>query len=289
MQSKATKMPKVFILVLNYNGRQTVLNCLKSIYAQDYPNFEVVLIDNNSTDESFELAKQNFSNAHFIKNNFNLGFAAGNNVGIRFALEKFADYVFLLNNDAYLEKNTLSLLIQKAAKNPTALVSPLIEKNDGATWFAEGKINWLTMKTMHIRKNTKNKCHSSEYLTGCALLVGKKVFQKIGLMDENFFLYYEDADFSLRAKKAGFSLLVYPEAKIIHDEQSNENNPEKIYWLVVSGLRFFQKHTPFYLQPWLWLYLNLRKTKNLCALLFQKNPRVLQVRKAYQDFKQYSA
>ena len=85
--------PTIFVVVLNYNGKDTLAACLSSIYQSDYCHFEVVLVDNASNDGSFELAKNQFSRAHFIKNPTNLGFSRGNNIGIRFALEKFADYV----------------------------------------------------------------------------------------------------------------------------------------------------------------------------------------------------
>src|SRR4030042_6977819 len=109
--------PKVFIIVLNYDGKDTIKACLDSVYKSDYPDFEIVVVDNASGDGSFEFAKNYFSGAHFIKNEKNIGFAAGNNIAIRFALEKFADYVFLLNNDAPIGKDTLSKIFNAAATN----------------------------------------------------------------------------------------------------------------------------------------------------------------------------
>ena len=279
--------PKVFVIVLNYNNKETLLACLKSVYQSDYQNFEVVVVDNNSTDGSFELAKQNFSNAHFIKSPQNLGFGMGNNLGIRFALEKFASYIMLLNSDAYLQKTTLSRLVVEAEKKEVSgLVSPVIKKPDQEIWFAGGKIDWIHMKTKHLFKpKQQEESYESEYLTGCALLVKKSVFEKIGLFDEKFFLYYEDADFSLRAKKAGFFLLVLPSAVAIHDEKSEQLKGQKIYWLVLSGLIFFQKNAPAYLKPWIFCYVLMRKMKNFFKFHLNKNSFAADVRKAYQDFK----
>lgn len=289
MQKKKMPFPKVYILVLNYNGKETLLNCLRSVYQLDYQNFETVIIDNNSDDGSFELAKQNFSTAHFIKNHSNLGFAAGNNVGIRFALEKFADYVLLLNSDAYLKKDALTKLIEETEKVPGFdIASPLITRADEKTiWFAGGKINWLRMRTTHLFDAYSSQPSSSEYITGCAMLVKKQVFKKIGLFDEDFFLYYEDADFSLRAKKNGFSLGIIPAAKITHDERSEQTRSKKIYWLVLSGLIFYKKHLPFYLKPWFFLHLFLRRCKNMLILFFTKTEIALQVRRAYRDFDKF--
>ena len=117
------------------------------------------------------------------------------------------------------------------------------------------------------------------------MLVSKEVFKQIGLFDERYFLYYEDADFSVRAKKAGFELLICPTAKVIHQEQSTIKNDLKIYWLVLSGLLFFSCHSDFSQKIWLFFYLQLRKLKNFHASVFKPSPHVSQVNKAYKDFK----
>ena len=279
--------PTIFVVVLNYNGKETLSSCLSSVYQSDYSLFEVVVVDNASNDGSFELAKNQFSRAHFIKNPVNVGFSKGNNIGIRFALEKFADYVLVLNNDACLKKNTLSKLVGVAQeKTVGSILNPLIFNKDGRSiWFAGGQILWSQMKNIHLTKISAKNLYSTEYCTGCAMFIGKEVFKKIGLFDERYFLYYEDADFSVRAKKAGFELLICPTAKVIHQEQSTIKNDLKIYWLVLSGLLFFSCHSDFSQKIWLFFYLQLRKLKNFHASVFKPSPQVSQVNKAYKDFK----
>jgi len=98
--------PKIFIIILNFNGQDVLAQCLSSVYQSDYLNFEVVVVDNNSSDGSLEQAMKSFSRVHFIKNSENFGFSKGNNVGIRWALEKFADYVLVLNNDAVIDNDS---------------------------------------------------------------------------------------------------------------------------------------------------------------------------------------
>jgi len=283
--------PTIFVIVLNYNGNETILNCLSSIYQSDYLKFEVVLVDNDSQDGSFELAKKNFSRAHFIKSPENIGFARGNNLGIRFALEKFADYVLVLNNDAYLEKNTLSKLLSLAqSRNKSAIINPLILNENGQDiWFAGGTIQWLKMKTLHLKKVISNNPYQTQYCTGCAMFIDKEIFKKIGLFDERYFLYYEDADFSVRAKKAGFNLLICPSAKVTHFEQSTTKNNSKTYWLVLSGMLFFSLNANFSQRIWLFGYIKLRKIKNLYALAFKPSATATKVRKAYSDFKKIKA
>ncbi len=279
--------PTIFIVVLNYNGQDTILDCLSSVYQSDYPKFEVVVVDNDSKDGSFEMAKKQFSRAHFIKNSNNTGYAAGNNIGIRFALEKFADYVLVLNNDAFLKKNTLTELCKLAHSNKKySVLNPLIlNRNETSIWFAGGIIQWPSMKTEHRTEVEAEKPYLTEYCTGCALFVNKDVFKKIGLFDERYFLYYEDADFSMRAKKAGFDLYVCPSIKIYHLEQSTTKNDLKTYWLVLSGLLFFSSHADLFQKIWLFIYLRLRKIKNLYSITFTSSTQAAQVRKAYLDFK----
>jgi len=282
--------PKVYAIVLNYNGGDNVVECLKSLCKSDYPSLEIVVVDNDSKDGSLETVKNLFQKYPIIKNSANLGFAAGTNVGIRFALEKFADYVFLLNNDATVETDTLSKLVEYAEKNGgSGIVSPLIlkEKN-GPPWFAGGKILWTKMRAIHVHYLGQKNAFFSHYASGCAMLVNRSVFKKIGLFDEDYFLYYEDADFSLRAKKENFAVSILPSAIAYHKEVSNKNNPAKIYWLVYSALIFFQKNTPGYLRPWTGTYLALRKLKNAYALLFTNDLNAQLVRKAYKDFKKFS-
>jgi GT2 family glycosyltransferase len=262
---------------------------LDSVFFSDYPDNETVVVDNDSKDGSLELAKNLYPKFHFIKNEKNIGFSAGNNIGIRFALEKMADYVFLLNNDAILEKNTLSKLIETAEREKAGIFSPLILDKDEDIWFAGGKIKWSSMKAVHENNLSNNKkSYPTEYISGCAMLIKKEVFKKTGLLSEDYFLYYEDADFCLRARENGFECRVVPEAKIKHLEKSELDLSNKIYWLVLSGLIFFKKHTPASYKLWTGPYLYLRKMKNIIDNMNNKNKYAAIIKKAFLDFKKWT-
>jgi GT2 family glycosyltransferase len=278
--------PKVFVIILNYNGKETINACLASVFKNNYPNFEVVVVDNNSTDGSFEMAKSGFSKANFIKNEENLGFSSGNNAGIRFSLERGAEYVFLMNNDAEGEVDFLKNIVHVAEeKKETGVLSPVIfNKETKQIWFSGGKINWLRMKSVHETDAKKEEASESEYVTGCAMLIRAEVFKKIGLFDEDFFLYWEDADFSIRSRRAGFKNTVVSNSWVYHSEKSNENNRNKIYWLVFSGILFFKKNTPWFFKPWIFFFLFARKTKNRLDIFWNKNDQAEMVKKAYADF-----
>lgn len=275
--------PLVFILVLNYNGRSTLPSCLRSVFHLDYPDFRVVVIDNASSDGSFEHAKKSYPKAHFIKNSENVGFARGMNVGIRFALDHGAQYIWLVNPDAIVPKESLEPLVDILEKNRgVGIVSPIIKRPGGSIWFGGGKISWRHMRAKHVPPRSLSTPFETGFVSGCAPLIKAAVFQKVGLFDERFFLYYEDADLSLRAKKSGFSIIVHPGVSISHSEESRKN-PEKTYWLVRSGLLFFRKHTPFIGQPAFWIVFLIRKIRNLFRLAKEKNRRDIALARSVGD------
>jgi GT2 family glycosyltransferase len=252
----------------------------------DYPNFEVVVVDNNSRDGSFEEAKLNFSKAHFIQNEENLGFSIGNNSGIRFALERMAEHVLLLNNDTEVEKDFLTKLVEVAETDEKiGIASPVIfNGQDRQIWFSGGRIDWLRMKTIHGRKSATVDFYETDVITGCAMLVKSRVFKEIGLLDEDYFLYWEDTDFTVRAQRAGFKTIVVSGSWIYHFEKSEKEKKNKTYWLVVSGLIFFKKNTPLMLKPWITSYVFLRKMKNWADVVLKRGELAPTVRKAYKDF-----
>jgi hypothetical protein len=170
------------------------------------------------------------------------------------------------------------------------MASPLILSPPRHTvWFGGGRIAWLRMRALHTRPRSRTIPFETGFLSGCALLVKSPVFRIVGLFDERFFLYYEDVDLSLRAKKSGFPIIVHPKATIVHSEESTRN-PEKTYWLVRSGLFFFRKHTPFIGVPFFWIIFAIRRIWNLFRITFSKpaeNKEAISVRDAFRDFWKY--
>lgn len=281
------KSPKIFVVILNWNGKEVLSDCLRSVFSLDYMNFEVVVVDNASRDGSLEMARSSFGRAHFIVNEANNGFAAGMNIGIKYSLSKGARYVWVLNNDTVCGRESLRELLSAAEKEEKcAILSPLILTPSGKAWFSSGKIDYLRMKAYHADPEVstrESESYESQYLSGCAMFFSAETIKKIGFFDEKYFLYYEDADLSVRAKKAGCRLLVVPRSVIVHAEQSGRN-PEKTYWLVRSGLRFFALHTPAMLRPWMILYILLRKVKNGMDKSKGREEALL-VSRAYEDYR----
>ena len=222
-------------------------------------------MDNDSKDKTWKILQNHESESFFIsKSKKNLGFAGGVNRGIRFAQKHFeSDYFFLLNPDATLEESCLGGLIAVSKKNKkVGLLSPIIlNPETGLPWFSGAHIQWWRFRTRHISKTAKANLKENpktDYLTGCALLIKKEVIKKIGFFDEQFFLYYEDTDLSLRARRAGFNLRIVPQAVCSHAESASSSNNTKTYHLVKSGLIFFHKHYPLFALPYFWIVFGTR-------------------------------
>jgi GT2 family glycosyltransferase len=232
--------PKIFILILHYGEQEDTLECLKSLEKLDYPNFKVLAIDNDS---SHRLGDLNFNyKITKLVNAENRGFSGGNNIGIKYALDNGADYILLLNNDTVIEPGFLKILVEEGEKNEkTGILGPVIYKlGTNKPHFAGGKINWFYTGAKHVPG-------ASDYITGACFLIKRKVIKKIGLMPEEYFLYFEDAEWCLKARRAGFSCKVVKEANISHKVSKNtqEYSFSYIYYQYRNGLIFAKRNAPF--------------------------------------------
>lgn len=165
---------------------------------------------------------------------------------------------------------------------PKALLSPIIFDKAGGVWFSGGSLSWWRMRALHRQKICPQK-RNEDFLTGCALFIPMEAVGIIGGFDEKFFLYYEDADFSVRAKKAGFQLLAVPAALVDHGEVS-QIHPKKVYHLVYSGLFFFFKHASGVTMGYMRIYATIRRLKNWLDCLLWGGKEAALVRQAYGDF-----
>jgi hypothetical protein len=252
--------PKVVAVVLNFNGERFLPDCLDSLHTQTYHGLHVVVVDNASTDGSVELIKKNYDWCTLIVNDSNLLFAGGNNVGIRYAMEKLAsDYVLLLNNDIKCEETMVERLVAAAEDDDLAgMTGPKIyywEQPD-LIWSAGGVVNMWTGNTAHIglREVDSGQYDTPsyvDYLTACALMVRRPVIEEIGLLDEGFPMYSEDADWCRRAVEHGYKCLYVPSAKLWHRISASSGGNLSRFKLkrkLLGNLRLFRKHA----RPWHW-------------------------------------
>ena len=214
------KYPAVFVIILNWNGLQDTLECLGSLVSCDYPNFNVIVVDNGSTDGSSDTIRERYPEVHLIRNDRNLGFAAGNNEGIRRALDHGAEMVWLLNNDTVVEKSTLSQLVTAAMESQMiGLASPIIRYYDEpeAIQFCGSYIDWENKRIVKMSDPVKdNDLNMPICLWGTALFIKRDLIEKIGYLNEKYFAYHEDEDYSMRAVMAGFRNIVEHRAIIYH-------------------------------------------------------------------------
>ncbi len=218
---------KIFTVVPTWNNYLDTKECIESLLKSSVNLAGIVIVDNASKDGSAERLKQDFKNqtsVHFNGNAENYGFAKGVNVGIRFALEKGAEYVLLLNNDAVINVDCIEKLYEALINEPKAAIAGpkiLYYKMPQRIWTGESNFSYSKTGIISLQKNkiddSKDRTIKEvSFLTGCAMLIRKSPFEKIGFFDEDYFFYYEDLDFCLRTLKAGFKLLYVPSAKVWH-------------------------------------------------------------------------
>ncbi len=215
----------VAIILVNWNGLEFTSACLQSLRQMNFRDFEVILVDNASQNQEGKKLKNLFPEVDLIENKENLGFTGGNNVGIRKALDQDFSHVMLLNNDTVVEPDFLELMLEKFSQNPSVgIVQPLICFLDeaGKIWSAGGK--WDSFLGRSITLGDRKKLGSYvvedrklDWATGCCMLISREAILKNGLLNEGYFAYFEDVDWSLRFRKMGFEIALASRAKIYHE------------------------------------------------------------------------
>lgn len=286
--------PKVYILLLNWNRAKNTIDCLNSIFDLDYNNFSVVLCDNDSTDNSIEIIKKELSNRNIsfalldegetvgnelrsvtiIRNKKNYGFAEGNNIGIQYVVEQAdSPYLWVLNNDTKVEKNSLRFLVERMNNEPNVgLCGSLIleyGKEQIVQAIGGGKYNNLLGSTWHLgggihRKDVDTVLQNGigpDYIMGASMFVRLSCLPETGLMPTGYFLYYEDIEWSLIFKKE-FLVAVEPKSIVYHKEggtigsSANPSKKEKSvqsdYFSLKNRIRFMTR-CHFYALPIVYL------------------------------------
>jgi len=264
-------MKTIAVIIVNWNGKDDTIECLSSInkLSYDQKKYEIfpIVIDNGSQDNSVKIIKEKFSNIKILESSENLGFAAGNNLGIKYALLNNSDLFLLINNDTILDKNIISNLSDEIdnCENKEGIIAPKIyfapgyeyhleryKKNElgNVFWYAGGIIDWNNMICSHRgvdevdigQYNTKKE---TDFASGCCMLIKKEIVEKIGLFDKKYFMYLEDVDYCLRVKKAGYKIIYQPKAIIWHKNASSSGKPGSTlhnYYLTRNRLIFGMKY-----------------------------------------------
>ncbi len=245
-------MKKVGVVILNYKVKDLAIRAVKSVLDSTYPELSIIVVDNNSKDGLGEELTKDRS-VIFIQNSANLGFTGGNNVGIKKALNMGAELVFMLNPDAYVEKDTIEKLVTGLERYHAGIVNPKIYFDNSKTiWFAGKKFDYKNVLASHIGVDKEDHGQFDEEkeledATGAALLISKEVLEKVGDFDDRYFLYYEESDLVYRAKKAGFKAYYIPSAVVYHKnaQSTGVGSPLQDYFITRNRMLFASKFLPF--------------------------------------------
>lgn len=246
-----TNPPSVSIIVLNWNGSEDTLICLSSLCSLTHPDYNVIVVDNGSTDGSVHEIKTNFPDLTVIETGQNLGYAEGNNVGIRYALEQDAEFILLLNNDTTVAPDLLDQLVNAATQNSDAGVFGAtlfyMDKPD-TVWFAGAQWNAQTLTFDYPYQDQTlpdNPRTATDYACGAALFFRAEVARSIGLLDARFFLVFEESDWCLRATRAGYGCKLVPSAYVWHKVGASfdgESSPLRQYFSYRNRLLWAEKN-----------------------------------------------
>jgi GT2 family glycosyltransferase len=251
-----TMTRSVMIIIVNWNNESDTAECLESCRKLDYPDFSMIVVDNGSSDGSGGRLRQRFPDVEVIETGCNLGFAGGNNVGIRGALEAGAKYIWLLNNDTVVDRGALSALVEVAEHDSTVgMVGSkiLLFGDPGMIWYAGGLIDdHAPYRCSHRGVGEEDMGQYDDlsetgYVTGCSMLVRRDVIEQIGELDEGMFLYFEDTDWGVRARNGGWRLMYAPRSVVLHKASASMggmDSPRMLYYLARNLLYFTRKNYP---------------------------------------------
>lgn len=245
--------PLVYIILLNYNGYEDTIKCVETLNKIDYNNYKILIVDNASTDNSIAVMNKKLVSIDLVPNTINEGFAGGNNLGIKFALKRGADYILMLNNDTLVEPRFLYNMLStfnKAQDIGIVGCKIMYYPETNKIWYAGGYIDWFKFIGKHrgmseIDNGQYDNEEKIDFMTGCCMLVKREVFEKVGLLSEEYFMYLEDVDFCVKVAENNFKIWYNPKAIIYHKVGSSNDGEESsflIEWVNRNRLIFMNKY-----------------------------------------------
>lgn len=276
--------PLVYSVTLNWNRKKDTLDCLQSVLASSHPNVRAVLVDNASTDGTVEAVHSSLPQVTTLVNPTNLGYAAGVNVGLRYAMEAGADYVLILDNDAVIDSQALKLMVDVAQARPSVgLLTPkiLFHNTPDVIWCAGHNQRPVTLAPIDddlgkSASEIQGRPRPRDYAPCCGLLVRRSVLEQVGCLEESFFIYYEDLDFCIRTRESGHRLLNVPDARVWHkvSASAGQGTPLQKYYLARSSVHFYLRHTPLWFLPLILLYRMGSGIRTVTRSLLDRKPAV---------------
>lgn len=258
---------QVYISILNFNGRDNTIACLRSLEKAFKNGFDLkVLVIDNASKEKLNLPTFSKLDIKIIVNKENLGFSGGHNVGIKYAIEDGADYILILNNDTEVRKDLIWELL-RSSKEGVGIVAPKIyfypgfefhkdrykkEEKGRVFWYAGGEMDWGNVIGHHrgvdeVDNGQYDFPQPTDFASGCCMLIRREVFEKVGFFDERYFLYYEDNDLSQKAKRSNFKIMYNPKAILWHKNAGSaggSGSSLQDYYITRNRLIFGMRFAP---------------------------------------------
>lgn len=246
------EQPLVTIIILNWNGWRDTIACVETCRRLTWPNFRILVVDNGSNDGSGDILHKSLPDLEIIQTGANLGFAGGNNAGIRRALGQGTEFIWLLNNDAIVDPEALTMLVETMNDNKDAGIAgskvyfhdqPRMIWSAGGAW-SRGRLRLRQRGAYQIDNGQYDADCRLDSLSGCSMLVRSSMIEKIGVMDENYFLYWEDTDWCARALKSGYEVVFASGSHIWHKVSAGAGQHSELqyYYYTRNGLHFCRKY-----------------------------------------------
>lgn len=291
-----TTLPRVAIIIVTYNSEHFIIKCLHSIQKNNYKYKKIIIIDNNSSDKTIAVIKKEFPQVTIIENDNNLGFAAANNIAVRFISKKFnPKYIMLLNPDTCIKSDFIKSAVTALEKNrKIGILGSIITYSNQPKkiWFAGGIVNKIFGYTRHLlmnknviedKLNHRISLKHTDFVTGAGMVIRNEIFAKIGYLSEDYFMYFEDVEFCQRALRAGYDCVFINHPYICHDVSAstgkigtNDLTKFKAYYFArnpflyiksnVSGWRRYTNYLGQFIIRLPYYFLKITMQKNIPAL-----------------------
>ncbi len=264
-QPTSMKKPFISIVTINYGQSKVTNQLLDSLQKLTWPNFEILIVDNNSENEDYKHINTAYSNTQLIRSDYNRGFAGGNNLGIKYAK---GDYILLLNNDTEVVSGFIEPMVEIFDNEPDAgIVSPKIKFFYNPNYiqyagFTPMNPFTLRMNAIGSKKNDDGSfdtVNETPFAHGCAMMIRADVIRKVGLMPEEYFLYYEEHDWSTSIRRAGYKIFYQPKSVVFHKESISvqKSSPLKTYYLNRNRILYMRRNFSVLNRIASWTYLLL--------------------------------
>jgi hypothetical protein len=245
--------PRILAITLNWRQPLITLECIRALQAMQHPGLDILVVDNGSDDDSVPIFKEHHDLAfEILELTQNVGFAAGNNYGLLVAMDRGYDFALLINNDAFAAPDMLDRLLMES-ESDIGILSPKIyyESEPNHIWFAGGRRQPYTLDLVDTGRGKVDHAkwmisHDVDYLLGACMLVNLQAARVVGLLDERYFFYFEDLDWSIRFTEAGYRLRLVPKAHVYHrvavSTGSDADSAQRRYYLAYGSVLFWKEN-----------------------------------------------